>query len=119
MSNTKQLSIDLINAVIERDTKKVSELLKDGADVNYRDTQGTPLYYAVTTKSSMKIIELLLENGAKTNVKDMYGDSLMNIVKDKSLKINKKIIELLKKFSNSSSRRSSSRNRSNNRTRRA
>ena len=114
MPNIKTLSTDLINAVLENEYTKVSELIKAGANINYRDSHGTPLYYAVITydtyddetekKTNIKIIKLLLKNGANSNVKGEFNTNLIEYAKKEKMPSN--IIKLLEGINNSSKKNS-------------
>lgn len=73
-SKRKRLNRSLLDAVIMRDSTRVRELLKQGADVNARDNEHeeTPLILAVKCAGA-DMIRLLLEAGAEVDVRDDWG----------------------------------------------
>ncbi|MEM4331760.1 MAG: ankyrin repeat domain-containing protein [Candidatus Micrarchaeia archaeon] len=71
------LSERLMDAVASNNLKKVKNLIKKGADPNFRDERGfTPLFYAVI-KGNYDIAEFLISQNADVNVKAKYEGDLM------------------------------------------
>jgi ankyrin repeat protein len=59
------------------DTKLLSLLLENGADVNYMDEDGeTAIFHAVTTRYSLEITSLLIRHGADIAQKNRWGQGL-------------------------------------------
>ena len=72
-------SPDLYNLISKRDLTGLETAIKDGADVNQRQSEGleaTPLMWA--TGSEADYIRVLLEAGAEVNVRDAMGDPAIN-----------------------------------------
>ena len=75
----KELNDKLLIAVKEVDIKSVEELIKDGADVNYKDLDygETPLHKAIDqhyfTPVLLTIVEKLIENRADVNAKNNHN----------------------------------------------
>ncbi len=87
---------DLIRYYKNKDQEKVLELLKNNADVNFKDIEGnTALFYAICCgwEEGMKI---LVEYGADVNIKNNYGvDPLFCALYCSSLTNRAKIMEKL------------------------
>jgi len=61
-------------------------LLKNGAQVNEKDSHGrTPLMHAVH-QNKKDVVRLLLENGADPNLKDNGGHSAIELTGDNEMK---------------------------------
>lgn len=54
-------------AIWADDTAAVKKFLDDGADVNARGRDGTPLQLALSAKGNSQVAELLIERGANVN----------------------------------------------------
>ncbi|MDH1657963.1 ankyrin repeat domain-containing protein [Pseudomonas mosselii] len=67
----------LMEACWRGDIEEARQLIKDGADVNARNKNGTtPLMYAKTyafSTGNITLIELLLKNGADIDARDNAG----------------------------------------------
>jgi hypothetical protein len=58
---------------------EISELLKNGANVNYRESNVSfPMYYAVVRKN-LELVKLLIEHGADVNSTAVWGRSLLHL----------------------------------------
>lgn len=69
----KQLDEDLLTAVIAGDKAKVEKLIKQGANVNIKNRNGsTPLQWGCSIKN-LDIVKLLINNGAYIHNKDSFG----------------------------------------------
>jgi len=68
---------DLLRAILHEDIDKAREALKDGADVNARDSEGwTALHWAASGRS-VEIVRLLLKAGADINAQDNTGSTAL------------------------------------------
>ena len=69
----------LANAVIEKDTVKIEQLLQSGVDINIQDkTSGTTvLMIASSYYYYDNIVEYLISNGADVNLKDNEGKTAL------------------------------------------
>lgn len=74
----KTLNNQLIRAIETRSSTKVSELLLQGADVNCKIDEITPLYLAVLYKET-EIVGLLLTHGADPNQVALLGNSPLHV----------------------------------------
>jgi len=65
----------LHNAVIDQNAQLVSDLLKNGADVNVQDDGGwTPLHFAAAN-TSLEIVEYLIAAGCSIDPQNLHGNS--------------------------------------------
>ena len=79
-------------AVIEGDSKTVSHLLDNGADVNYESVDGTSPLHSACSFGQLECVEILLEHGANIEVRDARGDTPLSIA---ALAGQPEIVELL------------------------
>jgi ankyrin repeat protein len=103
MSRTASLGDELITAVEQNEVAKATQLIRQGADVNYIDDFGfAPLFIAIRHKS-INMVSLLVEHGANINFEHgttplMYAIDMANDVDlsketfEKSLKIVKLLV---------------------------
>lgn len=74
-----QLNKNMLLALVNHDVNLMSELIKQGANVNYivnpDDDKSSILQEAVTQKD-IPIVELLLKNGANVNYKNIYNRAI-------------------------------------------
>ena len=78
--------IDLFNAIIKDDIKRVKYLIRLNADINIQDMEGrTPLFYAAN-HDFMPIIYILIEAGADWNIKNNKGYDFTYLLSDKQRK---------------------------------
>lgn len=88
------LNMDLIDAIIKNNVKRVKELLEQGVDPNQTDDWAniTPLHYAAFN-NSLEIATMLIAAGAKINVRDQIdNESPLDVAK---LQGNEAMIKLL------------------------
>lgn len=82
----EELGMELLRAVEDEDLQRVTELLNEGADVNYRGTVGeTPLMVAAYNVD-LNIIRLLLEKGADRTIRsspdgDFEGKNALEVAR--------------------------------------
>ncbi len=92
-------SDELVSASGAGDVEKVEALIKDGADINFKNQNGfSPLIWA-TIFGKKEVVALLLENGANVDIQDMGGNTplmlassngdiaIMNLLLDKHANI--------------------------------
>ncbi len=71
----QQINEQLLQAVSANNIKKVQQLLKQGADINYSDTHRiTPLYLAAS-KGLLQIVSFLIIRGADINQQSIFGNT--------------------------------------------
>ena len=77
----QKLNKKLINAVLKNNSSKVDKCLKEGADINYAESQCgyTPLMCAII-KENCEIAKVLINAGADLNVKDDNGQDRKSVV---------------------------------------
>ncbi len=74
-----QPQLSLIEAAAKGNTRKIDELLQDGADINARGKDGmSPLLWSMLKKNKTGFRHLL-EHGANPNLTVISGDSVMSI----------------------------------------
>lgn len=71
----------------------VEALLKNNADSNIADSNGTTALIYATLANNIEIVQLLLKNGADRNAQDNRGNSAMDYA---SISKNEKLIDILK-----------------------
>ena len=72
----EELDAQFLQAIVLRNARKVSKLLKMGADVNAKSSAGeTPLYVA-SRLGYTEITQLLIDNGADVNAKSHFLDKV-------------------------------------------
>jgi ankyrin repeat protein len=83
----------LIKASTHGDINSIDVLIRNGADINERDTKWgwPPLLYAVDYNQA-QAVKLLVENGANVNIMDEYGNTPLLLAMDY---YNKNIIDIL------------------------
>ncbi len=69
----------LIKAIREKDIKRLTLLLANGADVNEADERGWKALFEASSKGYMDVVKLLLENGAEINAQDRIGRTALVI----------------------------------------
>lgn len=76
---TENMNEELIRAARNKEISKVKSLIKQGANVNFKDKfGGTPLFYAVT-KSDFELTKFFLENNADINMLYDKKDNLLQL----------------------------------------
>ena len=82
----------LHNAVLQDNKNLITELIRNGAEVNIPDTNGeTPLHYAAKYFNK-DIVKILIENGADINARNHDNNTPFHLASGMS-KVNKEIIE--------------------------
>ena len=77
-----EVNKELIRAAGRGDPKRVEDLIRDGADVDYQDKNGwTALMYAIRNHK-IDTVNTLISAGANVNVKNKSGDSALIIAVD-------------------------------------
>lgn len=66
-------SIRLVDAAAQEDLAALRSLLRDGANVNERATDGTTALHWMVRAESMEMVDLLLTAGADVKAADRYG----------------------------------------------
>jgi cytohesin len=59
--------------------EKVKEAVAEGASVNARDADGSPLVHIAARRRFIELVEFLIARGASVNAKDSWGKSLLHI----------------------------------------
>lgn len=85
----------LADAVIEKDTAKINQLLQSGVDINIQDeTSGTTVLMIASSYYYYEdIVEFLISNGADVNLKDKEGKTALLWAASNSLPNAKILIE--------------------------
>ena len=73
----KELNAELVESVENKDIKKVKSLLKQGAEANSADEEGTTVLMLAGLFGYIEIVELLILEGADMNATDIYGDTAL------------------------------------------
>lgn len=71
--NPSEVKNDIFKAVKLGNTKDVSRLLTEGADVNAKDKYGDTLLHSAAYEGRKEMVELLIAKGAEVNAKNIYG----------------------------------------------
>ena len=72
---------ELMYAVIDKEYKKVKELINSGIDVNAKDNFGNiPLGRAIKPYIDKRIIEILLKSNSDINIENNSGISVKKLV---------------------------------------
>ena len=75
----------LVKAASAGDTKKVLELIKNGANVNAKMDDGLTALMFAAYKGYEDIAELLISNGAKVNIQGKYCKTALDYAKDEKM----------------------------------
>lgn len=75
------MSDDIWTASETNNTKRLEELLQDGADVNEQDWDrgNTPIHWA-SARGNLDAIEILLEYGADINIQNKHGRTPLHVL---------------------------------------
>ena len=66
------IDLDLYNAAVFGKYETVKTLVREGADVNTRGLDRTPLMVSAGNKNNIEIVKFLIKQGADVNAKDKY-----------------------------------------------
>jgi hypothetical protein len=82
----EELGTDLLRAVDDEDLQRVTELLNEGADVNYRGRVGETPLIVTAMNLNLDIIRLLLEKGADRTIRsspdgDFEGKNALEVAR--------------------------------------
>lgn len=72
VKDMKALNEELILAAEKADNTKLQNLIKQGADINYRDSSGRTPAMAATYKNNTETVKLLIQAGADINIRDNH-----------------------------------------------
>lgn len=67
------MSAELINAVVAGDVVKAATLLKNGADCNSKNEEGSTLLMLAAGTGNLQMVEMLVEAGAEIDATDARG----------------------------------------------
>jgi uncharacterized protein len=67
------MSAELINAVLAGDVAKTAALLKNGADYNSKNEEGSTLLMLAAGTGNLQMVEMLVEAGAEVDATDARG----------------------------------------------
>ncbi len=70
---TGELNKQLLDAIVKGETKKVKELLDEGAEANAEDEQGNTALWGALKASKLDIVKILIENEADVNAINPRG----------------------------------------------
>jgi ankyrin repeat protein len=65
----------IIEAAAQNDTVKLRELIRNGADVNYKNEYGTTALMQVTAMGDLETTKMLIDRGADVNARNSTGQS--------------------------------------------
>lgn len=68
---------DISSSAFNGKLKEVATYIKNGADVNAKDENGSRPIISAVNSQSYEIVKLLLSNGAKVDAKDSYGQTAL------------------------------------------
>jgi hypothetical protein len=75
----EELGQELLTAVFDGDLQRVTEVLNEGADINYRGSHGETALHVAASDPTLDMVRLLLEKGADKTIKaSPHGDFLGN-----------------------------------------
>jgi ankyrin repeat protein len=92
MSRTASLGDELIAAVEQNEVTKATQLIRQGADVNYIHLGASPLTWALYLKRHKKLVKFLIEHGADVNY---FGSNRITPLMIACTNGNEKLIYLL------------------------
>lgn len=70
-------TVRLMYLANEGDLEGITELLDDGSDVNFRDTDGRSALHVAACQGRTDVVELLLQRGAEVDVQDRWCSTVM------------------------------------------
>jgi len=71
------LNEDLLLAVSVDNLDRANECLSSGADVNYKNGEGTTAIIMAVKRNNREMIKLLLEHNADVEIKDKFGNNAL------------------------------------------
>lgn len=71
-------NIDLIKSADKGDLAGVTQAIKNGADVNFKDNEGETALIEAVESGKIDIVKLLIKKGAKINLQDDEGETALH-----------------------------------------
>lgn len=71
----KYKKIDLIEAVIDNNLKKLNQIISVGCDLDIKDQNGFSALHYASQNQLIEIVKTLLDNGAMVDIKDSDGNT--------------------------------------------
>jgi len=71
-------TVRLMYLANEGDFEGITELLDDGSDVNFRDSDGRSALHIAACQGRTDVVELLLQRGAEVDVQDRWCSTVMH-----------------------------------------
>jgi hypothetical protein len=65
----EELGQELLTAVFDGDLQRVTEVLNEGADINYRGSHGETALHVAASDPTLDMVRLLLEKGADRTIR--------------------------------------------------
>ena len=78
--HSKQLNSELVRMTKNNMPYEMIRLIREGADVNYKDKFGVPVLQWATNHANSHTIELLVEHGADVNAQDKEGKTKLMLM---------------------------------------
>lgn len=72
----------LIDAAKDQSVDSVKFLIKNGADINYKNNEGQTALIIATKNENLKVMKYLINQNADMSIKDNYGKTVLNYYAD-------------------------------------